>query len=97
MELSGISQVRKKRLSDIDFRTYFLGEVGHSYLVARFGVGEAAATRDITLYRGLAPSNLDYDTKLNSYVKSGSFTPLFEYLPSQVFAAFSQGFGYDKR
>ncbi len=95
MELSNISQAQKERLSHIDFRTYFLGEIGRSDLVARFGIGEAAATRDITLYRELAPANLDYDTKLKSYVKSESFIPLFEYSPPQVLAALSQGFGED--
>ncbi len=95
MELSDISQAQKERLSHIDFRTYFLGEIGRSDLIARFGIGEAAATRDITLYRELVPANLDYDTKLKSYVKSGSFKPLFEYSPPQVLAALSQGFGED--
>ncbi len=95
MELSDISQAQKARLSHIDFRTYFLGEIGRSDLVARFGIGEAAATRDITLYRELAPVNLDYDTRLKSYVKSESFKPLFEYSPAQVLAALSQGFGED--
>lgn len=95
MELSDISQAQKERLSHIDFRTYFLGELGRSDLVARFGIGEAAATRDITLYRELAPVNLDYDTRLKSYVKSESFKPLFEYSPAQVLAALSQGFGED--
>lgn len=93
MELSGISQAQKERLAHIDFRTYFLGEIGRGDLVARFGIGEAAATRDITLYRELVPANLEYDTKLKSYVKSESFKPLFEYSPSQVLAALSQGFG----
>ena len=95
VELSDISQAQKERLAHIDFRAYFLGEIGRSDLVARFGIGEAAATRDITLYRELVPANLDYDTKLKSYVKSESFTPLFEYSPPQILAALSQGFGED--
>lgn len=95
IKLSEVSQAQKERLSHIDFRTYFLGEIGRSDLVGRFGIGEAAATRDITLYRELAPANLDYDTKLKSYVKSASFNPLFEYSPPQALAALSQGFGED--
>jgi len=95
VELSGVSQAQKERLSHIDFRIYFLGEVGRSDLVTRFGIGEAAATRDITLYRELVPANLDYDTRLKSYVKSENFKPLFEYSPPQVLAALSQGFGED--
>lgn len=95
MELSDISQAQKERLSHIDFRICFLGEVGRSDLVARFGIGEAAATRDITAYRELVPANLDYDTKLKSYIKAKSFKPLFEHSSSQVLAALSQGFGED--
>jgi len=93
--LSEISQAQQERLSHIDFRVYFLGEIGRSDLLSRFGIGEAAATRDITLYRELAPKNLVYDTKAKSYVKSEVFKPLFEYSAPQVLAALSQGFGED--
>lgn len=95
MHLSEISQAQKERLSHIDFRAFFLGEIGRSDLVSRFGIGEAAATRDITLYRELAPKNLDYDTKVRSYVMSEAFKPLFDYSPAQVLAALSHGFGED--
>lgn len=95
MLLSEISQVQKERLSHIDFRAYFLGGIGRSDLVSRFGIGEAAATRDITLYRELAPKNLEYDTQVRSYVKSEAFKPLFDYSPAQVLAALSYGFGED--
>lgn len=95
MLLSEISQAQKERLSHIDFRVYFLGEIGRSDLVSRFGIGEAAATRDITLYKELAPKNLEYDTQVRSYLKSEVFKPLFDYSPAQVLAALSQGFGED--
>ena len=95
MHLSEISQAQKERLSHIDFRAYFQGEIGRSDLVSRYGIGEAAATRDITLYRELVPKNLEYDTKVRSYVKSEAFKPLFDYSPAQVLAALSQGFGED--
>ena len=95
MDLSNVSQAQKERLSHIDFRTYFLGEIGRSDLVGRFNVGAAAATRDITLYRALAPTNLEYNTSLKSYVKSRFFKPLFKYSSSQALAALSQGFGED--
>ena len=95
MHLSEINQAQKERLSHIDFRTYFLGEIGRSDLVSRFGIGEAAATRDITLYKELTSKNLEYDTKAKSYVMSEAFRPLFEYSPPQVLAALSQGFGED--
>lgn len=95
VELAEISQTQQERLSHIDFKAYFLGVVGRNDLVARFGIKEAAATRDITLYKELAPRNLEYDTKLKAYVLTRVFKPLFEYSPAQVLAALSQGFGED--
>lgn len=95
MELADISQAQRERLSHIDFKAFFLGEVGRNDLVGRFGIKEAAATRDISLYRELAPKNLEYDTKGKAYVIKPSFRPMFEYSPSQVLAALLHGFGED--
>ena len=90
-----ISQAQQERLSHIDFKTCFLGAIGRSDLVTRFGIKEAAATRDITLYKDLAPENLEYDTKAKIYVRGPSFEPLFDYSPSQALAALAHGFGDD--
>ena len=90
-----INQTQKERLSHIDFKAHFLGTIGRNDLVSRFGIKEAAATRDITLYKGLAPENLEYDTKAKIYTRSTSFEPLFEYSPSQAMAALAHGFGDD--
>ena len=95
MSLSEISQAQKERLSHIDFRAFFFGEIGRSDLVARFGIGEAAATRDITLYKELVPTNLEYNTQARSYVKTAGFRSLFDYTPAQALAALSHGFGED--
>lgn len=93
MSLAETSQAQRERLSHIDFRAYFLGGIGRGDLISRFAIGEAAATRDISLYRELAPKNLEYDTKAKSYVVSDEFVPLFDYSPYQVLTALSQGFG----
>ena len=90
-----VSQAQQERLSHIDFKACFLGTVGRSDLVSRFGIKEAAATRDITLYRALAPDNLEYDTRAKSYTRSNAFKPLFDYSPSQALAALAYGFGDD--
>jgi hypothetical protein len=89
------SQSQKERLSHIDFRVCFLGTIGRNDLVSRFGIKEAAATRDITLYKELAPRNLEYDTKAKIYRRSSTFKPIFNYSSSQALAALAHGFGDD--
>lgn len=93
MKLAEISQSQQERLSHIDFRAWFFGQVGRADLVNRFGVGEAAATRDLALYKELAPNNLIYDTKAKVYVLAVGFKPLYQHSANQVLAALSQGFG----
>ena len=95
MDLDDIKQAQRERLLHIDFRAYFLGDVGRSDLIKRFGIKAAAATRDINIYKDLAPGNIDYDTKTKSFIREEGFKPLFEYNVSQVLSALSQGFGED--
>jgi len=93
VDLEGIKQAQRERLLHIDFRAYFLGDVGRSDLIKRFGIKAAAATRDINIYNELAPGNIDYDTKTKSFIREKGFKPLFEYNVSQVLSALSLGFG----
>lgn len=90
-----ISQSQTERLAHIDFRLYFLGSVGRNDLVKRFGIKEAAATRDLTQYRESAPSNIEYDTKAKLYRVAHKFKPLFQYQSERVLAALSKGIGDD--
>lgn len=93
--LSALSQTQKERLSHIDFRLMFLGVMQRGDLIQRFGMKEAAATRDIALYRKLAPQNIIYNTKERSYFYNSQFIPLFEYTSDRALAALSSGFGDD--
>lgn len=95
MDLGDIKQAQRERLLHIDFRAYFLGDVGRSDLIKRFGIKAAAATRDIQIYCELAPNNLIYDTKSKSFFRASRFKPVFRYNESQVLSALSQGFGED--
>lgn len=88
-----INQTQRERLAHIDFRLYFLGSIGRNDLVKRFGIKEAAATRDIALYKQQAEKNLIYDTKAKRYTISNDFKPLFSYQQARVLSALSQGFG----
>ncbi len=93
--MEDISQTKQERLSHIDFRLYFLGSIGRHDLMKRFGLAEAAATRDLANYKALAEKNLEYDTKAKLYKISDAFEPLFAYQPDKVLAALSQGIGDD--
>ena len=94
-QLATASQTQRERLFYIDFRLYFLGAVNRNDLVGRFGIKEAAATRDITLYKELAPKNLEYDTKAKTYIQRLGFSPLFNFSSHQVLAALLHGYGDD--
>jgi len=91
--VNDMNQSQKERLSHIDFRLFFLGTIGRNELVQRFGIKEAAATRDIALYKELAPDNLLYDTKAKAYKITIDFKRLFDYQPSRVLSALSLGIG----
>jgi hypothetical protein len=91
--ISSVSQTQRERLFHIDFRLYFLGSVNRSDLVSRFGIKAAAATRDLSLYKELAPGNLEYDTTAKTYIQRQGFRPLFEYSSNQALAALRYGFG----
>lgn len=92
-ELEDLPLAQAERLAYIDFRVYFLGELRRSDLTDRFQTGPAGATRDIAMYRSLAPDNLDFDGTNKVYVPSATFTPLFEHNPGRVLVALSEGFG----
>ncbi|RYG14762.1 MAG: WYL domain-containing protein [Burkholderiales bacterium] len=91
--LARLPKPQMDRLAYIDFRLLFLGELGRADLVERFKTGPAGATRDIAMYRQVAPDNLDFDAAAKVYRPSPSFKPLLRHEPHRVLTAVSQGFG----
>ena len=91
--LSSLTQAQRDRLAYAELRLRFVGEIRRQDLVARFGIQEAAATRDIAQYKKLAPGNLEYDTKNKLYVRAEWFRPLFDFPPERVLSWLTQGFG----
>lgn len=91
--LAQLSKIQLERLSHIDFRLYFLGELRRADVAKRFGTGPAAATRDIALYKEIAPQNLALNNTDKVYRWAPSFVPLFDHDPRRVLTALSQGFG----
>lgn len=93
--LDEVSQAQKERLFHVDFRAWFLGSVSRQNLTGRFGIKEAAATRDIALYRQLAPGNLDFDPSAKIYRCAPCFAPLFQHEPARTLTAIAEGIGDD--
>ena len=79
-----IPQSQRDRLKHIELRLRFLGEVRRADLMARFGIQSAAASRDLALYKELAPLNAEFDQRSKLYVLGQRFTPLFETATDQA-------------
>jgi predicted DNA-binding transcriptional regulator YafY len=92
-KLEDLTQTQRDRLAFIEMMGRFLGEIRRQDLVSRFGIQSAAATRDLALYKELAPGNINYDTKAKRYVPSAELSPLFEFAPERVISWLTQGFG----
>ncbi|MGL6069631.1 WYL domain-containing protein [Craterilacuibacter sp.] len=91
--LSELSQPQRDRLAYIELRIRFIGELRRQDLVNRFGIQSAAASRDLALYKALAPGNIAYNNKQKAYVPGDDFAQLFEYPRERVMAWLTQGFG----
>jgi len=91
--LANLTQPQRDRLAFVELRVRFIGEIRRQDLVSRFGIQSAAASRDIALYKDLAPTNIEYDSKGKSYVLSADFAPIFDFLPERVLTWLSRGFG----
>jgi hypothetical protein len=91
--VESLSHAQRERLTYLEFRLYFMGEIGRPDISARFGVAPAGATRDIATYRELAPQNINFDNSSKTYRISSTFSPIFEHVPQRVLSALSLGFG----
>lgn len=67
----------EQRLEFIEFQLFWEGVINRSDITARFGVSVPQASNDLTLYRELAPGNLEYDPSAKRYVTTPGFAPRF--------------------
>lgn len=88
-----LSQTQRERLAFLEMRAYFTGELRRADIETRFGIKPAASSRDIGVYREIAPENLVYDGVGRCYRPSAVFRPLFEFQSERVLAWLLQGFG----
>jgi hypothetical protein len=91
--VENLSHAQRERLAYIDFRLYFFGEIGRPDLIERFGVAPAGATRDLALYREIAPQNITFDGSNKIYRIGQAFSPLFDHASQRVLSALALGFG----
>ena len=91
--VESLSRAQRERLSYIDFRLYFFGEIGRPNLIERFGEAPAGATRDLAMYREIAPHNITFDGSNKIYRIGKEFAPLFEHASQRVLSSLAHGFG----
>ncbi|WP_027670428.1 WYL domain-containing protein [Rheinheimera baltica] len=91
--LDELPQASRDRIAHIDFTLLFKGEAVRADLVERFNIAPTQATKDFTLYRELAPGNIEYDQKLKLHKRGEAFEPLFDYDVVRTLATISQGYG----
>ena len=88
-----LSQTQRERLAFLELRAFFTGELQRGDIESRFGIKPAAASRDLSIYREIAPGNLDYDPAARCYRPTRVFKPIFEFHAERVLAWLLQGFG----
>lgn len=70
--------IQQERLFYIEFLALFIGRVSRKDIIKRFGISEAAATKDLSLYTDQSPEVLQYDIREKTYVLS-EVKPFFEH------------------
>lgn len=86
MDWNELNYAQKQRLAYIDFKLLFVGHVTRAEVVQYFGQGLSSASRDITLYKELRPSNMEYDSRDKKYYQTPSFKPLVKHDPKKTLA-----------
>ena len=84
-QIAQLPQATRDRIAHIDFTLLFKGEAVRADLVDRFSIAAAQATKDFTMYRELAPGNIEYDQKLKLHKR--------DYDVVRPLATISQGYG----
>src|SRR5574343_1359647 len=91
--LQELGHAQRDRMAYIELRLWFVGEIRRQDLASRFGIQTAAATRDLGLYKEMAPSNIEYDGRSKTYVIGQDFRPLFDFPAERVLTWLAEGFG----
>jgi hypothetical protein len=93
VDLTNINYAQRERLAFIDFCLQFFGQISRADLVNHFKTGLASCSRDLTLYRELAPDNLTLKHETKQYYRTSDFIPVFEHNPEATLNSLCRGFG----
>ncbi len=93
VDLTNINYAQRERLAFIDFCLQFFGQISRADLVNHFKTGLASCSRDLTLYREVAPKNLNLKHETKQYYRTSEFNPVFEHNPEATFNSLCRGFG----
>ena len=91
--LQDLGHAQRDRMAYIELRLWFVGEIRRQDLASRFGIQTAAATRDLGLYKEMAPANIEYDGSSKTYIIGRAFKPMFDFPAERVLTWLAEGFG----
>jgi len=67
----------QQRMRLIDFLLFHYGQINRRIIMDYFGIGEAAATRDIKAYKEVAPDNIEYSGADKVYKRTLKFERVY--------------------
>lgn len=91
--LAGVPRSQMERLCFMEARLFFLGELQRKNVEDRFAVAQAQVSRDISLYKRLAPHNLVYDFRSRAFYPSEKFKNTFNFSTENVLWWLKTGLG----
>ena len=74
--IDALPYAQRQRLQFVESMAQWEGIVQRQRICDAFSVTPNHVTRDLTLYRGLSPENLEYDVSLRAYRPSARFRPI---------------------
>jgi hypothetical protein len=73
----GVNWSVERRYEFIEFRLYWQGNINRSDLTEAFGISVQQASKDLANYIEGRKSNLSYDKRLRTYIRSKNFKPRY--------------------
>ena len=92
-DLAKLNYAQRERLAFIDFCLQFIGQLARADLVNHFKTGLASCSRDLTLYKALAPNNMTLKHETKQYYRTSQFKPVFNHDPETILGSLCRGFG----